>query len=133
MDERLDKIINLLLLNQANATTGPSPYHKKLKPTSYDDEQDNDMEVDHFTTLKHQVTTETIEIVEWTEFESSKHTIHCDQDSPPDDSIILQDAPQPTDQGTLSIPDSPDHPDSDWLHRPNDSPEVIDTPTTPYP
>jgi hypothetical protein len=47
MDARLDKIINLLLINQGN-TTGPSPYRKK---TRHETTKESNMEIDHFETL----------------------------------------------------------------------------------
>ena len=47
MDARLDKIIDLLLLNQGTAT-GPSPFRKK---TRHEDHLSPDMEIDHFEQL----------------------------------------------------------------------------------
>jgi hypothetical protein len=70
MDERLDKIINLLLLTQNPENNGPSPYRKKSRPSRNDDDHDNDMEVEHFTILtNHQQTVEVVETVEIVEVE----------------------------------------------------------------
>lgn len=119
IDTRLDKIINLLLLNQAAVTTGPSPYRKKSRPTSQDGKQYNDMEFDHFTTLTHhQETVETVETLECIEFEMSYPTAHTHNDTLTEDNLFLPPNIQPTDQEILTIPDSPSQPDSDWLRRP---------------
>jgi len=48
MDARLDRIIDLLTLQQGNDKTGPSPYRKK---TRHDTEQEPNMDIDHFDQL----------------------------------------------------------------------------------
>ena len=64
MDERLDKIINLLLLTQTTDQKGPSPFRKKSRQAHYDEEDDDEMQVETFNMMHYHQTVQTVETVE---------------------------------------------------------------------
>jgi hypothetical protein len=120
LDARLDKIIDLLLLNQGN-TTGPSPFRKK---TRHEISKEANMEIDHFDKLTAEVQdnresqtngsqmTSPTQIGSPAQATTSTGTPILHKHSSEDDTM------QDTNKGNPPpLPDSPNQDDNTWLKR----------------
>jgi len=123
MDERLDKIINLLLLTQTNAQQGPSPYRKKSRSAYHDEEgDDTEMEVEHFNMTHYHQTVQTVETVETVEIIETDHTdeVNTDNQDPVMDDLPHQESTHPMIARTQQDPEHQNM-DTDWLRRTTDT------------
>ena len=112
MDARLDKIIDLLLLNQGSGI-GPSPFRKK---TRHQQNINLDMDIDHFDQMSSTIDHNQPEI----QPESPKRVV---TNTPPQPDLPMEDHHQ-GDTGHMHqqadlppLPDSPIQEDHTWLKR----------------
>jgi hypothetical protein len=126
MDARLDKIINLLLLNQEGNPTGPSPFRKKIR---HEPPNDANMETDHFDQLSTPGGVQTR--ANSPDQESEFETMTLERKSPSTTEIPIDEtmhdtiraapdtsSPKSTHSNKLPpLPDSPNPPDDSWLKR----------------
>ena len=136
MDARLDKIIDLLMLNQGT-NTGPSPFRKK---TRHETSSDTNMEIDHFNKLtsgkqdsQERPTNQTPPTSSTTRIKSQVQGMETNRTTTPTpttDKDTMQDtipgdsrtsSPQTTHGEPPPLPDSPNHDDDAWLKLKSDT------------